>query len=118
MALLGASALGTETLKNLVLPGIGSFTILDGTTVTEEDVACNFFLTRKDLGASRAEAATYWLGELNDDVQGNSINKVRMEVGPSSSLPLTLSSLSSPLSPFSRYGERPRRYFHNLPWSF
>ncbi|RKP14413.1 NEDD8-activating enzyme E1 regulatory subunit-like protein [Piptocephalis cylindrospora] len=75
VALLGASALGTETLKNLVLPGIGQFTIMDGALVTEEDVASNFFVTPRDLGAMRAEATTQWLGELNEDVQGHCMNQ-------------------------------------------
>jgi NEDD8-activating enzyme E1 regulatory subunit len=33
----GSSVAGIETLKNLVLPGIGSFTIADSATVTEAD---------------------------------------------------------------------------------
>ncbi|GCC42300.1 hypothetical protein chiPu_0026397, partial [Chiloscyllium punctatum] len=38
VCLINASATGTEILKNLVLPGIGSFTIVDGSTVAGEDV--------------------------------------------------------------------------------
>mmetsp|Transcript_26442 Transcript_26442/g.82451 ORF Transcript_26442/g.82451 Transcript_26442/m.82451 type:complete len:122 (-) Transcript_26442:2272-2637(-) len=41
---LGASATAAETLKNLVLPGIGHFTIVDGATVTRRDLGNNFFL--------------------------------------------------------------------------
>uniref|UniRef100_A0A8B9H6E9 NEDD8-activating enzyme E1 regulatory subunit n=1 Tax=Astyanax mexicanus TaxID=7994 RepID=A0A8B9H6E9_ASTMX len=39
--LLNASATGTEILKNLILPGIGAFTIVDGHKVTGEDVGNN-----------------------------------------------------------------------------
>ena len=53
ICLLNASGVGTETLKNLVLPGIGSFTIIDGQTVTEADLGNNFFVTEDDLGAPR-----------------------------------------------------------------
>ena len=35
----------TETLKNLILPGIGRFTVVDGMRVTERDCANNFFVT-------------------------------------------------------------------------
>ena len=33
--LLGAGPAGTETLKNLVLPGVGRFTVVDGAVVSE-----------------------------------------------------------------------------------
>uniref|UniRef100_A0A6Q2YAE2 NEDD8-activating enzyme E1 regulatory subunit n=1 Tax=Esox lucius TaxID=8010 RepID=A0A6Q2YAE2_ESOLU len=38
VCLINASASGTEILKNLVLPGIGAFTIVDGHKVSGEDV--------------------------------------------------------------------------------
>jgi len=38
VCLINATALGTEILKSLVLPGIGAFTIIDNELVTEEDV--------------------------------------------------------------------------------
>lgn len=40
---LGASPTSTSILKNLVLPGIGAFTILDDGTVTARDLGANFF---------------------------------------------------------------------------
>lgn len=46
VCLINATALGTEILKSLVLPGIGSFTIVDGEKITEEDIGskyCNFY---------------------------------------------------------------------------
>ncbi|KAJ6129181.1 hypothetical protein N7512_001961 [Penicillium capsulatum] len=61
---------GVETLKNLVLPGIGSFTIVDPATVTEADLGVNFFLDQDSLGKSRAEETCRLLRELNPDVQG------------------------------------------------
>uniref|UniRef100_A0A8D3CPK1 NEDD8-activating enzyme E1 regulatory subunit n=1 Tax=Scophthalmus maximus TaxID=52904 RepID=A0A8D3CPK1_SCOMX len=41
VCLVNATATGTEILKNLVLPGIGAFTIVDGHTVSGEDVGNN-----------------------------------------------------------------------------
>jgi len=38
VCLINATALGTEILKSLVLPGIGAFTIIDGEVISEEDV--------------------------------------------------------------------------------
>ncbi|KAJ6051356.1 uncharacterized protein N7446_005988 [Penicillium canescens] len=61
---------GVETLKNLVLPGIGGFTIVDPATVTESDLGVNFFLEEESLGKSRAEETCRLLRELNPDVQG------------------------------------------------
>jgi len=73
IALVNASATGTEALKNLVLPGIGKFTIIDAAVVQESDLANNFFVTEEWRGKSRAQAATAFLTELNPDVQGFSV---------------------------------------------
>lgn len=64
---------GVETLKNLILPGIGAFTIADTAKVTEADLGINFFLEDGSLGKSRAVEATRLLQELNPDVQGNNL---------------------------------------------
>lgn len=37
VCLINVTALGTEILKSLVLPGIGAFTIVDGEKITEQD---------------------------------------------------------------------------------
>ncbi|XP_021352742.1 NEDD8-activating enzyme E1 regulatory subunit-like isoform X1 [Mizuhopecten yessoensis] len=71
VCLVNATATGTEILKNLILPGIGSFTIVDGHKVQGEDVGNNFFLTKDSLGESRAKVATELLGELNPDATGD-----------------------------------------------
>uniref|UniRef100_A0A8C7VLY3 NEDD8-activating enzyme E1 regulatory subunit n=1 Tax=Oncorhynchus mykiss TaxID=8022 RepID=A0A8C7VLY3_ONCMY len=44
VCLINSTASGTEILKNLVLPGIGAFTIVDGHTVSGEDVGNNALL--------------------------------------------------------------------------
>ena len=48
--LINVKALGNEVAKNLVLAGIGALTIVDSGTVTEEDVASQFFVTEEDIG--------------------------------------------------------------------
>ncbi|XP_030620727.1 NEDD8-activating enzyme E1 regulatory subunit isoform X1 [Chanos chanos] len=75
VCLINASATGTEILKNLVLPGIGAFTIIDGHKVSGEDVGNNFFLSNNNIGKNRAQAATELLQELNSDVSGNFVEE-------------------------------------------
>ena len=68
---ISGSATSTSILKNLVLPGIGQFTILDHTTVSPEDAGNNFFLDGyESIGKSRASEAVRLLSELNDGVNG------------------------------------------------
>ena len=74
----GSGVTGVETLKNLVLPGIGQFSILDSSVVTEADLGVNFFLEDASLGKFRAKETTRLLKELNPDVNGHAIT----EVGP------------------------------------
>ncbi|RMZ76962.1 hypothetical protein DV737_g4587, partial [Chaetothyriales sp. CBS 132003] len=70
-----SSVAGIETLKNLILPSIGSFTIADAAIVQEADLGINFFLEPASLGKSRAEEAKRLLSELNPDVTGHAIVK-------------------------------------------
>ncbi|KAF9235937.1 hypothetical protein BU15DRAFT_64390 [Melanogaster broomeanus] len=68
---LSGSATSTSILKNLVLPGIGHFTILDHAAVSHADAGNNFFLEGFDsIGKERATEAVRLLGELNDSVDG------------------------------------------------
>jgi len=69
--LLGASCTGSETLKNIVLPGCGSITIVDDAIVNEGDVASNFFTRSSDIGRPRAEAVKEWMCEMNPDTQSS-----------------------------------------------
>jgi molybdopterin/thiamine biosynthesis adenylyltransferase len=39
ICLINATAVGTETLKNIILPGSGYFTIIDDSLLTEEDLS-------------------------------------------------------------------------------
>ena len=68
VCLINASTVGTETLKSIVLPGVGYFTIIDDNCVSEEDTANNFFLPLDSIGENRAKIASSYLCELNPDV--------------------------------------------------
>ncbi|KAL4868641.1 hypothetical protein BDV12DRAFT_94315 [Aspergillus spectabilis] len=75
-----SGVVGVETLKNLVLPGIGGFTIVDPAVVTEPDLGLNFFLENESLGKSRAEETCRLLRELNSDVEGSFHSKPIAEI--------------------------------------
>ena len=72
----GSGVVGIEALKNLILPGIGTFTIVDKAIVSEEDLGVNFFLEESSLGKSRAEECCRLLLELNPDAKGMVVQKV------------------------------------------
>jgi amyloid beta precursor protein binding protein 1 len=78
LANAGAGVVGIEALKNLVLPGIGAFTVLDEADVTEADLGVNFFLEEESLGKSRAAETCRCLQELNPDVGGHFLQSVRV----------------------------------------
>lgn len=48
--MITAKALANEVAKNLVLAGIGSLTILDHESVTEEDLGAEFFVYEEHIG--------------------------------------------------------------------
>ncbi|KAI5305383.1 argininosuccinate synthetase [Ascosphaera pollenicola] len=66
-----AGVAGVEALKNLVLPGVGGFTIIDHATVEEEDLGVNFFLEEESFGKNRGAETCRLLRELNPDVDGD-----------------------------------------------
>ncbi|KAI0700659.1 hypothetical protein C8T65DRAFT_657406 [Cerioporus squamosus] len=73
---VSSSATSTSILKNLVLPGIGHFSVLDATITSPADAGNNFFLNaRSSIGKPRAQEAVPLLRELNEAVQGEAILK-------------------------------------------
>lgn len=71
VALLGASGVGIEALKNLVLPGVGHIEVWAEGNVTQEDLATCFFYASEDVGRPKAEAVIQNLLEMNpEDVKG------------------------------------------------
>lgn len=112
VCLIGANALGTETLKALVLPGLGSFTIIDHLSVTLADCGSNFFVTPSMIDQPRARVTCDLLKQLNPDVHGtyidrpsiddllkqNTFNFAQFSVVITANLPLnTLTTLSNHL---------------------
>ncbi|KAK0210765.1 hypothetical protein DFS33DRAFT_320284 [Desarmillaria ectypa] len=71
---LSSSATSTSILKNLVLPGIGHFTILDDAITSAADAGNNFFLEGpSSIGKHRASETVRLLAELNDGVTGEAV---------------------------------------------
>ena len=62
--LLGAEPTGSETLKNLVLSGLGLVAIVNGGGVTAPDLASNFFVEPAALGRKRADVDGQLLCEM------------------------------------------------------
>jgi len=77
--LLGAGPTGTEALKNLVLPGIGRFTVVDGEEVGKADLANNFFVRKNEVGQPRAKVTCEYLRWLNPDVRGDHVKRDPVE---------------------------------------
>lgn len=75
LGVLYGSATSAEVLKNLVLPGIGSFTIIDDANVTAADLGNNFFVDAESLGKNRAETVASLLKEMNPFVNGSFNNQ-------------------------------------------
>lgn len=75
VCLINATATGTEILKNLILPGIGAFTVIDGGVVNTADLGVNFFLSSDHVGKSRSQVAVTLLQELNTEVKGSFIEE-------------------------------------------
>lgn len=80
VCLINATATGTEILKSLVLPGVGSFTILDPHKLTGEDVGNNFFLDSDFIGGCRGEVAMRLLLEMNHEVRGDFVQETVEQV--------------------------------------
>ncbi|KAJ0051477.1 hypothetical protein Pint_02033 [Pistacia integerrima] len=75
VCLLNCGPTGSETLKNLVLGGIGSITVIDGSKVELGDLGNNFMLDESCVGQSKAKSVCAFLQELNDAVKAKFIEE-------------------------------------------
>ncbi|PIA57858.1 hypothetical protein AQUCO_00500049v1 [Aquilegia coerulea] len=75
ICLLSCGPTGSETLKNLVLGGVGSITVIDGSQVEEGDLGNNFMLDESSLGQSKAKCVCAFLQELNDAVKARFVEE-------------------------------------------
>ncbi|KAL6529646.1 NEDD8-activating enzyme E1 regulatory subunit axr1 [Orobanche gracilis] len=75
ICLLNCGPTGSETLKNLVLGGIGGITIVDGSKVQVGDLGNNFMVDESSVGQSKAKTVCAFLEELNDAVKAKFIEE-------------------------------------------
>lgn len=80
ICVLHSGATSAEVLKNLVLPNVGEFTIVDDAIVQQSDLGNNFFCDEEHLGQPRAETVTKLLREMNPDVVGHAVCKPAVDV--------------------------------------
>ncbi|KAG7088238.1 hypothetical protein E1B28_012252 [Marasmius oreades] len=62
---VGLKGTATETIKNIVLAGIGRLIIVDGDDVKEDDLGAGFFFREEDVGRKRVDAAKPRIESLN-----------------------------------------------------
>ncbi|KAL3509762.1 hypothetical protein ACH5RR_029163 [Cinchona calisaya] len=75
ICLLNCGPTGSETLKNLVLGGVGSITVVDGSKVEVGDLGNNFMVDESCVGQSKAKCVCSFLQELNDAVKAKFIEE-------------------------------------------
>lgn len=69
--LLGGHPAGVETLKNMVLPGTGFISVVDGQKVTDRDLGNNFFVEAADIGKDRAEVIPLLTNTINNSLRSS-----------------------------------------------
>lgn len=75
ICLLNCGPTGSETLKNLVLGGVGSITVVDGSRVEVGDLGNNFMVDESCVGQSKAKCVCAFLQELNDAVKAKFVEE-------------------------------------------
>ena len=75
VCLLHCGPTGVEAIKNLVLGGIHSFTLVDDALVTPRDLGNNFFVHESDLGKGRAASVAKHMHDLNNSVTGSFVDE-------------------------------------------
>ncbi|KAH7103459.1 hypothetical protein BKA62DRAFT_62194 [Auriculariales sp. MPI-PUGE-AT-0066] len=66
---IGLKGVATETIKNIVLAGIGRLVVLDPENLTGEDLGAGFFFRDDEVGQKRVDAAKPRIQSLNPLVQ-------------------------------------------------
>ncbi|KAG5726873.1 SUMO-activating enzyme subunit 1 [Termitomyces sp. T112] len=70
-----------ETVKNVVLAGVGKVVMVDGEEVMEEDLGAGFLFRDEDVGRNRVEAAKSRVESLNPLVTVEAISDASVLVG-------------------------------------
>ena len=82
LLVIGAGALGNETLKNLALLGIGHITLVDIDQVETSNLSRTVLFTEQDIGKPKVDAAAAGLMRLNPEIQLDTIfGDIFLDVG-------------------------------------
>ncbi|KAK0561456.1 E1 ubiquitin-activating protein aos1 [Tilletia horrida] len=68
----------TETIKNIVLSGVGSLSILDNAEVSWSDLGAGFFFREEDVGKKRVDAALPRIQALNPLVKIHALHQTTL----------------------------------------
>lgn len=71
ICVINSSATSSETLKNLVLGGLHSFTLIDDTLLSDADFGNNYLVDPTSLHQPRAEVVAKLLLEFNPSISAN-----------------------------------------------
>lgn len=78
--LLNVGAVANEIVKDLVLAGIGSLTIVDANVVSDDDFGAQFFVQEGNEGKNRAEAALPRISQLNRHVTVEAVDRAILDL--------------------------------------
>jgi adenylyltransferase/sulfurtransferase len=80
--IVGAGAVGNETLKNLALLGIGRVTVVDFDLVEESNLSRCVLFGSRDVGKSKAAAAAAAMRRINPDIKADAVEgDLELDVG-------------------------------------
>lgn len=66
---INLSGVGVEIVKNLTLGGVGGVTIMDDSILKEQDLNCNFFVDKSQVGELKVEASKSRIQDMNPRVK-------------------------------------------------
>lgn len=67
--LINLTGVGVEIVKNLVLGGVGSLTLMDCSKVSEQELNSNFFIDKSQVGMLKVDASKDRIEDMNPRVQ-------------------------------------------------
>ncbi|GJJ13317.1 hypothetical protein Clacol_007569 [Clathrus columnatus] len=76
ICVINLRGVATETIKNIVLAGIGHLIVIDSNKITEEDLGAGFFFREDEVGQNRVDVARSRIQNLNPLVEVEAIAAV------------------------------------------
>lgn len=66
---INLTGVGVEIVKNLTLGGVGSLTLMDSSTLKEQELNSNFFVDKSQIGMLKVDASKNRIQDMNPRVQ-------------------------------------------------